>query len=78
MYVLCFARPRYQVSVYRTIGPLVYCLFQTPQPTHTPAVNSNTKTMDNDNDGDGWGDDDDDDWGSLEDTSPAHKVWKTT
>ena len=23
MYVLCFSRPRYQVSVYRTIGPLV-------------------------------------------------------
>ena len=22
--VLCFIRPRYQVSVYRTIGPLVY------------------------------------------------------
>ena len=22
-YVLCFTRPRYQVSVYRTIGPLV-------------------------------------------------------
>ena len=25
LYVLCFTRPRYQVSVYRTIGPLVYC-----------------------------------------------------
>ena len=24
LYVLCFNRPRYQVSVYRTIGPLVY------------------------------------------------------
>ena len=23
MYDLCFTRPRYQVSVYRTIGPLV-------------------------------------------------------
>ena len=23
MFVLCFTRPRYQVSVYRTIGPLV-------------------------------------------------------
>ena len=23
-YVLCFTRPRYQVSVYRTIGPLVF------------------------------------------------------
>ena len=26
MYVLCFTRPRYQVSVYRTIGPLVLCI----------------------------------------------------
>ena len=26
-YVLCFTRPRYQVSVYRTIGPLVFHLF---------------------------------------------------
>ena len=24
LYVLCFTMPRYQVSVYRTIGPLVY------------------------------------------------------
>ena len=24
LYVLCFTRPRYQVSVYRTTGPLVY------------------------------------------------------
>ena len=24
LYVLCFSRPRYQVSVYRTIDPLVY------------------------------------------------------
>ena len=23
LYALCFTRPRYQVSVYRTIGPLV-------------------------------------------------------
>ena len=23
LYVLCFTRPRYQMSVYRTIGPLV-------------------------------------------------------
>ena len=23
LYVLCFTRPRYQVSIYRTIGPLV-------------------------------------------------------
>ena len=26
LYVLCFTRPRYQVSVYRTIGPLVFNL----------------------------------------------------
>ena len=24
LYVLCLTRPRYQVSVYRTIGPLVF------------------------------------------------------
>ena len=24
LYILCFTRPRYQVSVYRTIGPLVF------------------------------------------------------
>ena len=24
LYVLCFTGPRYQVSVYRTIGPLVF------------------------------------------------------
>ena len=28
MYVLCFTRPRYQVSVYRTIGPLVLIFAQ--------------------------------------------------
>ena len=27
MYVLCFTRPRYQVSVYRTIGPLVLFIY---------------------------------------------------
>ena len=27
LYVLCFTRPRYQVSVYRTIGPLVKIIF---------------------------------------------------
>ena len=27
LYVLCFTRPRYQVSVYRTTGPLVYRKF---------------------------------------------------
>ena len=26
LYVLCFTRPRYQVSVYRTTGPLVFTL----------------------------------------------------
>ena len=29
LYVLCFTRPRYQVSVYRTIGPLVLPLIKT-------------------------------------------------
>ena len=24
LYVLCFTKPRYQVSIYRTIGPLVF------------------------------------------------------
>ena len=27
LYVLCFSRPRYQVSVYRTFGPLVLNCF---------------------------------------------------
>ena len=27
LFVLCVTRPRYQVSVYRTIGPLIYFLF---------------------------------------------------
>ena len=27
VYFLCFTGPRYQVSVYRTIGPLVYILY---------------------------------------------------
>ena len=26
LYVLCFSRPRYQVRVHRTIGPLVFAL----------------------------------------------------
>ena len=30
-YVLCFTRPRYQVSVYRTIGPLVYVFYTLKQ-----------------------------------------------
>ena len=34
LYVLCFSRPRYQVSVYRTIGPLVY--LPTYLPTYLP------------------------------------------
>ena len=29
LYVLCFSRHRYQVSVYRTIGPLVITHFTT-------------------------------------------------
>ena len=28
LYILCFTRPNYQVSVYRTIGPLVLVLLQ--------------------------------------------------
>ena len=28
LYVLCFTRPRYQVSVYRTIGPLVLVYYK--------------------------------------------------
>ena len=28
LYALCFTRPRYQVSVYRTIGPLVMNAFR--------------------------------------------------
>ena len=30
LYVMCFTRPRYQVSVYRTIGPLVYYFLCVP------------------------------------------------
>ena len=26
LYILCFTRPRYQVSIYRTIGHLVSCV----------------------------------------------------
>ena len=26
LYLLCFTRPIYQASIYRTIGPLVFCL----------------------------------------------------
>ena len=29
LYVLCFSRPRYQVSVHRTIGPLVLFICST-------------------------------------------------
>ena len=35
LYVLCFTRPRYQVSVYRTIGPLVLGCFSYLQVTMT-------------------------------------------
>ena len=31
LYVLCFTRPRYQVSVYRTIGPLVWLFLSRAQ-----------------------------------------------
>ena len=37
LYVLCVTRPRYQVSVYRTIGPLVkkcLCVLTTVCATH--------------------------------------------
>ena len=34
LYVLCFTRPRYQVSVYRTIGSLVIILIPTPDFPH--------------------------------------------
>ena len=30
LYVLCFTGPKYQVSVYRTIGPLVYSVTYKP------------------------------------------------
>ena len=30
LYVFCFTRPKYQVSVYRTIGPLV-CFWNSPK-----------------------------------------------
>ena len=35
LYVLCFTRPRYQVSVYRTTGPLVFCSNDKPGLTST-------------------------------------------
>ena len=43
LYVLCFNRPRYQVSVYRTIGPLVYenikfYIFTSPECTLDPMI----------------------------------------
>ena len=31
LYVMCFTRPRHQVSVYRTIGPLVFYLLKSVQ-----------------------------------------------
>ena len=34
LYVLCFTRPRYQASVYRTIGPLVFSLYSVLQPLY--------------------------------------------
>ena len=32
LYVLCFTGPRYQVNVYRTIGPLVFVFVLTVGP----------------------------------------------
>ena len=32
LYVLCFTSPRYQVSVYMTVGPLVYHVLQHSYP----------------------------------------------
>ena len=32
LYVLCFTRPRYQVRVYRTTGPLVLSFFSSAEP----------------------------------------------
>ena len=51
LYVLCFSRPRYQVSVYRTIGPLVMITLRwtgpnngnrTLAPNTSKMVNKNT------------------------------------
>ena len=38
LYVLCFTRPRYQVSVYRTIGPLVVGFFSYLQVMSSPDI----------------------------------------
>ena len=38
LYVLCFTRPRNQVSVYRTIGPLVLSLFPQFDLTHFSGI----------------------------------------
>ena len=42
LYVLCFTRPRYQVSVYRTIGPLVRVSFPVDIQTSFERVNIKT------------------------------------
>ena len=39
LYVLCFTRPRYQVSVYRTIGPLVSLWFGVSAGVSTNTLN---------------------------------------
>ena len=45
LYVLCFTRPRYQVSVYRTIGPLLLffslkvCDIKKPGLSNAPIIN---------------------------------------
>ena len=43
LYVLCFTRPKYQVSVYRTIGPLVMLAFSWK---NLPSEFAKTREMD--------------------------------
>ena len=50
--------------------PLI--LFQTVETTNNPIVSSSSDQLQDSNEEGGW--DDDDDWGSLEDTTPSHKV----
>ena len=47
LYVLCFTRPRYQVSVYRTIGPLVYKGKRKLQVVHT-RIRTNCSALNSD------------------------------
>ena len=46
MYVLCFTRSRYQVSVYRTIGPLVFISFSQVVNFASPARLEQCHTID--------------------------------